>query len=92
MAQKMRVRVVKIGETQEFGTNGFKKRELVGLIEGEHPQEYLFEFVNDKSELLDSVLEDSYITIFYNIRCRKIEKEGKPDMYFTSLSGWKIEV
>lgn len=88
----MRVRVKSIGKTQEFGSNGFKKRELIGVIEGEHPQEFPFEFINDKTSLLDSVLEDSYVTISYNLRCRKVENPGKADMYFLSLSGWKIEV
>jgi hypothetical protein len=88
----MRVRVKKIGNVQEFGANGFKKRELIGVIDGEYPQEFPFEFINDKTSLLDSVLEDSYVTIHYNLRCRKVEKQGKDDMYFLSLSGWKIEV
>lgn len=89
--QKMRVKVSEIRETKEFGTNGFKKRELIGLIEGEHPQKFLFEFVNDKVDLLDSIMEGSYITILYNLRCREIEKENAENLYFTSLSGWKIE-
>ena len=88
---KMRVKVSEIRDTKEFGTNGFKKRELIGLIEGEHPQKFLFEFVNDKVDLLDAVMEDSYITIFYNVRCREVEKEGADNMFFTSLSGWKLE-
>ena len=91
-ATKMRVKVSEIRETKEYGTNGFKKRELIGMIEGEHPQKFLFEFVNDKVDLLDSVMEDSYITIFYNLRCREVVTEGQENRYFTSLSGWKIEV
>ncbi len=91
----LRVRVLKIGETEEVGDKGFKKRELHGMIEGEWPTYYKFEFVQDKVTLLDDpmVLEGAYLNIHYNLRSRKVEakEKGEDDMYFLSLSGWKIE-
>lgn len=89
---EMRVRVVSIGETKTFGDNDFKKREIVTIVDGEYENYFMFEFVKDKVDLLDDILPDSYVTISYNIRCRKVEKKGSPDAYYTSLQGWKIEV
>ena len=39
-----------IGETKEFGTNGFRKRELVVTTQEQYPQNILVEFVQDKCE------------------------------------------
>jgi hypothetical protein len=87
----MRVKVVRVGETQTVGESGFRKRDLIGKIEGEYENIFHFEFVQDKVDLLDEVLEGTYITVFYNIRCREVEKDNGDKLYFTSLSGWKIE-
>jgi len=76
----MRVRVVSIGETKKFGDKDFQ-----------YENYYAFDFVNDKVGLLDDILPDTYVTVHYNVRCRRVEKKGEDDMYFTSLSGWKIE-
>ena len=86
------VRIEVIGETQEFGTNGFKKRELVGIEEdGQYENCFQFDFVNDKVDLLDNLSVGDEVEVFFNIRCRKVEQSGKDDRYFTSLSGWKID-
>ena len=99
MASKpeMRVKVVAIGETESIGTNGFTKRTMEGIIEGEYPEIFLFEFNKDKCALLDEVMEDTYVTVHFNIKGRKIEKDkdGLPlekPMFFTSLNGWKITI
>lgn len=92
---ELRVKVVKIDETQEFAS-GFKKRELEAVLEGEYPENFKFEFIKDKVDLLDDILEGTYATISFNIKGRKVEndKDGnllqKP-MFFTTLQGWKIE-
>jgi hypothetical protein len=90
----LRVRVLEVKDTETVGASGFQKRELIGMIEGEYPEHFKFEFVQDKVKLLDDpiVLEGGYLTIHYNLRSRKVEKEGQDDMYFLSLNGWKIEV
>ena len=82
-----------VGDTKEVGANGFIKRELFGSTEGDqYPQHFCFEFVKDKTKLLDDVLEGTFVTVHCNIRSNKVEKEGKDDMYFVSLQGWKIDV
>jgi len=94
---EMRVKVVYIGETETVGTNGFTKRLLEGRIEGEYPEDFAFEFTKDKVALLDDVLEDTYVTVHFNIRGRKVseDKNGvklEKHMFFVTLNGWKIEV
>ena len=87
---KMEVKVISIGDEQFFGN--FKKRELIGLVDDDkYPTEYLFEFPQDKGDLLDKVKKGSTITIHFNIRCRKVESAVGEDRYFTSLSAWRIE-
>jgi hypothetical protein len=90
--ESKRVKVLSIGEEKTFGSNGFRKRELIGKEDGEYGQELCFEFPNDKGDLLDAVLPDSYVTVSYNIRSRKHEVKGKDTQYYTSLSAWKVEV
>ena len=43
-----------IGETKEYGTNGFRKRELVVTTQEQYPQNILVEFVQDRCEILNS--------------------------------------
>lgn len=89
---EMRVKVVEIRD-QEQVTDKFVKREVIGMIEGEYPEHHKFEFVQKNVDIPDTLLEGSYVTIFFNIKGRKVEGKGKgqEDMYFTSLQGWKVE-
>ena len=89
----LKVKVTSIGDTKVFGTGDFKKRELVGEItENGYTNPFVFEFVNDKTALLDEILPNTDVTVHFNIRCRKVEQPGKEPMYFTSLNGWKIDI
>jgi len=84
-------RIKKIGETKEYGTNGFRKRELVIVTEEQYPQFVPIEFVQDKTGLLDNFQEGQQVRVAINIRGREwISPEGEAK-YFVSLSGWKIE-
>lgn len=91
---ELRVKIVEVGDTEEVGNNGFKKREVVGVLEGEYPEYYKFEFVQDKTDLPDQLLEGTYANITFNIKGRKVEpkKAGQAANYFTSLQAWKIEI
>lgn len=84
-------RIKKIDETKEFGSNGFKKREIVITTDEQYPQHILIEFVQDKCALLDSYQEGQEVKIAFNLRGREwINPEGVAK-YFNSLSGWRIE-
>jgi len=87
-----RVKIEQIGETEEIGTNGFKKREVIGVVEGEYPDHYKFEFIKDKTSLPDELIEGAYATISFNLKGKKVEskKEAGEFNYFTALQAWKI--
>ena len=40
-----------INETQTFGSNGFRKREMVVTTDEQYPQMILIEFIQDKVDL-----------------------------------------
>lgn len=85
-------RIKVLNETQTFGTNGFRKREIVITTEEQYPQHVLIEFIQDKCDLLNSykVGQDAKISI--NIRGREwINPEGIAK-YFNAIQGWRIEL
>ncbi len=84
-------RIKLITDTQEFGSNGFKKREIVVTTDDQYPQHIMIEFVQDKTALLDAFKEGQDVKIAFNLRGREwINPEGVAK-YFNSLSGWRIE-
>ncbi len=87
-----RVKIEEIRDTVTVGQNGFQKREVIGLIEGEYPDHYKFEFIKDKVSLPDDLIVGTYATFHFNLNGKKVSKEGKDDMYFTSLQAWKIDI
>lgn len=83
--------VKKIGETQTFGTNGFRKRELVITTTEQYPQDILIEFVQDKVDLLNNYKVGGAAKVSINIRGREwINPQGE-EKYFNSIQGWRIE-
>ena len=42
-----------INETKEYGSNGFRKREIVLTTQEQYPQNILVEFIQDRTNLLD---------------------------------------
>ncbi len=80
-----------IGETQTFGTNGFRKRELVVTTEEQYPQHIMIEFVQDKTELLDAYKVGQPVKININLRGREWVNPQGEAKYFNSIQGWRIE-
>lgn len=80
-----------IGETQTFGSNGFRKREVVITTEEQYPQFLMIEFVQDKTDLLDNYQVGQKVKISINLRGREwINPQGETK-YFNSIQGWRIE-
>lgn len=80
-----------IGETQTFGSNGFRKRELVVTTDEQYPQTILIEFVQDKCDILNNYAAGQKVKIGINLRGREwINPQGETK-YFNSIQGWKIE-
>ncbi len=80
-----------LGETQTFGNNGFRKREVVVTTDEQYPQMLMVEFIQDKCDLLNSFKVGDDVKININLRGREwINPEGVAK-YFNSIQGWRIE-
>ena len=80
-----------LGEAQTFGTSGFKKRELVVTTDEQYPQMIMIEFVQDKTDLLNSYKVGQDVKVSINLRGREwINPEGVAK-YFNAIQGWRIE-
>jgi len=80
-----------IGETQTFGSNGFRKRELVVTTEEQYPQHIMIEFVQDKSDLLNNYGVGQDVKVSINLRGREWTNPQGEVKYFNSIQGWRIE-
>lgn len=80
-----------IGETQTFGSNGFRKRELVVTTEEQYPQHILIEFVQDKTDLLNNYQAGQAVKVNINLRGREWVNPQGETKYFNSVQGWRIE-
>lgn len=79
-------KIIKIGQTESIGSNGFQKREIV--IEEErdqYAQKLKAEFVQDKCEILDKYSVGERVELHVNLRGN--EYQGK---YYVSLQAWQI--
>ena len=80
-----------INETKEYGSNGFRKREVVVTTEEQYPQDLLIEFIQDKCDILDSYKVGESVKIDINLRGREWESPQGETKYFNSIQGWRIE-
>ena len=80
-----------IDEVKTYGSNGFRKREIVVTTQEQYPQNIIIEFVQDKCELLDSYQIGQDVRIGINLRGREwVNPEGQTK-YFNSIQGWRID-
>lgn len=84
-------KVKMIGETQTFGNNGFRKREIVVTTEEQYPQHLMVEFIQDKCELLNNYQPGQDVKISINLRGREWVNPQGETKYFNSIQGWRIE-
>ncbi len=84
-------RIKMIGETQTFGSNGFRKREIVVTTEEQYPQHIMVEFVQDKTDLLNNYQVGQQVKISINLRGREWVNPQGETKYFNSIQGWRIE-
>ncbi len=80
-----------IDETKTYGSNGFRKREVVVTTEEQYPQHLMIEFVQDKTDLLDSYREGDSVKVSINLRGREWVNPQGETKYFNSIQGWRIE-
>ena len=80
-----------VGDTQTFGNNGFRKREVVVTTEEQYPQHIMVEFVQDKCDLLNNFTAGQAVKISINLRGREWVNPQGETQYFNSIQGWRIE-
>lgn len=81
-----------LNDTQNIGSNGFRKREVVITTEEQYPQYILVEFIQDKCDLLNNYKVGQNVKININLRGREwINPEGVAK-YFNAIQGWRIEL
>tara|TARA_B100000401_G_scaffold403056_1_gene316385 strand:- start:420 stop:797 length:378 start_codon:yes stop_codon:yes gene_type:complete len=81
-----------IGEVQEISPT-FKKRELVVSTNEQYPQTLSIEFIQDKTDLLNSFKTGQSVKVNINLRGREWENpQTKEIKYFNSIQGWRIEL
>lgn len=80
-----------IDETKTYGSNGFRKREMVVTTEEQYPQHILVEFIQDKCDLLNNFQVGQQVKIGINLRGREWVSPQGETKYFNSIQGWRIE-
>jgi len=85
-----------IGDTTEYGNNGFTKREFVIMLSGEgensaYPNYVALELIKDKCALMDTYNIGDEVQVHFNLSGRLWTPAGKPEKCFTSLQAWRIE-
>ena len=80
-------------ETNEI-SDKFKKRDFVVLKEENnggqiYTDHVKFQLTQDKCDLINGINLEDEITVSFNIRGNKWEKDGKTS-YFTNLDAWRI--
>tara|TARA_R110002050_G_scaffold93000_4_gene194490 strand:+ start:51 stop:428 length:378 start_codon:yes stop_codon:yes gene_type:complete len=80
-----------IDETKTYGNNGFRKRELVITTEEQYPQTIMIEFVQDKTDLLNSYKVGQDVKVSINVRGREWVNPQGETKYFNSIQGWRVE-
>lgn len=80
-----------INETKEYGSNGFRKREIVLTTQEQYPQNIQVEFIQDRTDLLDAYNIGDFVKIDINLRGREWTNDKGEIKYFNSIQGWRIE-
>ncbi|CAH0990174.1 hypothetical protein SIN8267_00259 [Sinobacterium norvegicum] len=85
-----------IGQTTEYGNNGFTKREFVIKLTGEgenaaYPNYVALELIKDKCALMDQYKIGDELVAHFNLSGRLWAGNGNGERCFTSLQAWRIE-
>ena len=80
-----------IGETKEYGSNGFRKREVVLTTEEQYPQFLNIEFIQDKTDVGNNFNVGDAVKIGINLKGREWVSPQGETKYFNSIQGWRIE-
>jgi hypothetical protein len=82
---------VKVVGAEQQVSPTFKKRELVVTTDEQYPQSIMIEFVQDKSDLLNTVAVGENVKVSINLGGREWVNPQGETKYFNSIKGWRIE-
>jgi hypothetical protein len=85
-----------IGKIEFLGADeqvsaSFVKRDVVVTTDEQYPQSILIQFVQDKTDLLDTYKVGDEVEIGVNLRGRKWTNQQGEDKYFNTIQGWRIK-
>lgn len=80
-----------IEDTQTFGAKGFRKRGVAVTTEEQYPQTIMVEFVQDKTDLLDTFEVGDSVKVGINLRGREWVDPKGVVKYFNTIQGWRID-
>ncbi|BFM15511.1 hypothetical protein R50073_16940 [Maricurvus nonylphenolicus] len=85
-----------IGHTNEYGNNGFTKREFVIKLTGpgensNYPNYINLELVKDNCALMDNYNLGDEIIVHFNLQGRLWAGNGNGEKCFNSLQAWRVQ-
>jgi len=83
--------IKQIEETQTFGTNNFKVRNLLIETQSKYPQKIQIAFQQDRCSLLDEYSVDDEVKVFFDLRGREWKNKQGEVKYINTIVGWKIQ-
>jgi hypothetical protein len=82
---------VKVVGAEQQVSPTFRKRELVVTTDEQYPQSIMIEFVQDKSDLLNTIAVGENVKVSINLGGREWVNPQGETKYFNSIKGWRIE-
>lgn len=85
--------VIKVIRPTQQVSDKFSKREFVvtDSSDDKYPQDIMFELTQDKTSLLDSVMEGQEIEVSFNLRGREWKSPQGDVKYFNTLNAFKLD-
>jgi len=85
--------VVKVIRPTQHVSEKFSKREFVvtDSSDDKYPQDIMFELTQDKTSLLDSIMEGQDVLVSFNLRGREWKSPQGEVKYFNTLNAFKID-
>jgi Domain of unknown function (DUF3127) len=82
---------VKVVGAEQQVSPTFKKRELVVTTDEQYPQSIMIEFVQDKTDLLNTIAVGDAVKVSINLGGREWVNPQGETKYFNSIKGWRVE-
>lgn len=82
---------VKVVGAEQQVSPTFRKRELVVTTDEQYPQSIMIEFVQDKSDLLNTIAVGENVKVSINLGGREWVNPQGETKYFNSIKGWRVE-